>query len=469
MKRLILTGYVFASLVGLSGCKVGPRYQRPAVIAPPVYRDAEPVSADASASTASVGDLKWSEVFKDEQLKKLLDEALAKNFDVRIAAQRVLEQQAQVGITRSQSLPSLSAGGSYSAIGIPTEALGSNYPSTFHGGGLIADAAWNLDFWGLYRRQNEAERAKLLATEWGRRATLSSVVINVAASYIQLRTLDAKLAITGKILDSRKESLRLVRRREQVGSATMSDVHQSEQLLYAAEAAQPSLERDIQEQENSISLLLGRNPGPILRGKKTIAQPDPQEVPPGIPSQLLERRPDIQRAEAELIAANAKIGVARAQFFPQISITGLGGTATSQMNKLFNSDASFWFGSASVSQPLFEGGKLRNNLRMAEETKQEMVLAYQQVIASAFRDVSNALITCHKSKENRIALEKETTAADKSVRLAHIRYDNGGSSYIEVLTNETNLLSAELSLADAQQQEALSLVQLYGALGGGWK
>jgi multidrug efflux system outer membrane protein len=439
------------------------------VIAPPVYRDAEPVSADASASTTSVGDLKWSEVFKDEQLKKLIEEALAKNFDVRIAAQHVLEQQAQVGITRAQLLPTLSAGGAYSAIGIPTNALGSSYPSTFHGGGLIGDAAWNLDFWGLYRRQNEAERAKLLATEWGRRATLSSVVMNVAASYIQLRTLDAKLEITRKTMDSRKESLRLVSRREQVGSATMSDVHQSEQLLYAAEAAQPDIERDIREQENSISLLLGRDPGPIPRDRKTIAQPDPQEVPPGIPSQLLERRPDIQKAEADLIASNARIGVARAQFFPQISITGVGGTATSQMNKLFNSDASFWLGSVSVSQPIFEGGKLRNNLRLAEATKQEMVLTYQKTIASAFRDVSNALIAYQKSKEIRIVQEKETAAADRSVQLARIRYDNGGNSYLEVLTNETNLFSAELNLANAQQQEALSLVQLYGALGGGWK
>jgi multidrug efflux system outer membrane protein len=249
----------------------------------------------------------------------------------------------------------------------------------------------------------------------------------------------------------------------------MSDVHQSEQLLYAAEAIQPNLERDIREQENSISLLLGRNPGPIPRSKKFIEQPDPQDVPPGIPSQLLERRPDIQKAEAELIAANARIGVARAQFFPQISITGMGGTATSQMNKLFNSDSTFWFWGIGVSQPLFEGGKLKNNLRMAEETKQEMVLAYRQAIASAFRDVSNALIAYQESKENRIAQEKETAAAEKSVQLARIRYDNGGSSYLEVLTNDTNLFSAELNLAGAQQQEALSLVQLYGALGGGWK
>jgi multidrug efflux system outer membrane protein len=469
MKRLILTGYALAATVGLSGCMVGPHYHRPVVNAPLVYRDAPPTSIDANAATVSAGDLKWSEVFRDEQLKKLIDEALTKNFDVRIAAQRVLEQQAQVGITRSKSLPSLSAGGAYSAIGIPNEVLGDNYTTNFHGGGFLAAGSWNLDFWGLYRRQTEAQRAELLATQWGRRATLSSVVMNVASAYIQLRTLDEELEITRKTLDSRRESLRLVSRREQVGSATMSDVHQSEQLLYAAEAAVPGFERDSREQENSISLLLGRNPGPIPRSKRGIAQPNPQDLPPGIPSQLLERRPDIQKAEAELIAANARVGVARAQFFPQISITGIGGTATSQMNKLFNSDSSFWFGAVSVNQPLFEGGKLRNNLHLAEETKQEMVLSYQRTIASAFRDVSNALITYQKSKENRIALEKETIAVNKSVRLAHIRYDNGGSSYLEVLTNETNLFSAELNLANAQQQEALSLVQLYGALGGGWK
>jgi multidrug efflux system outer membrane protein len=469
MRRLILAGFGFATAIVVAGCMVGPQYRRPAVTAPAAYRDAPPASTNPSAATVSAGDLKWSEVFRDEQLKELIDEALAKNFDVQIAARRVLEQQAQVGIAQSQSLPSVSGGGAYSAIGVPSEAVGQGSPTSFHGGGFTAGGAWNLDFWGLYRRQNEAERAKLLATEWGRRATLSSVVINVAASYIQLRTLDAKLEIARKTLDSRRESLRLVSLREQVGSATMSDVHQSEQLLYAAEAIQPNLERDIREQENSISLLLGRNPGPIPRSKKFIEQPDPQDVPPGIPSQLLERRPDIRKAEAELIAANARIGVARAQFFPQISITGMGGTATSQMNKLFNSNSTFWFWGIGVTQPLFEGGKLKNNLRMAEETKQEMVLAYRQAIASAFRDVSNALIAYQESKENRIAQEKETAAAEKSVQLARIRYDNGGSSYLEVLTNDTNLFSAELNLAGAQQQEALSLVQLYGALGGGWK
>jgi multidrug efflux system outer membrane protein len=467
MKRSIPVASVLAILGILSGCMVGPHYKRPVVNTPAAYRDADSVSGKTASPASSVGDLTWSEVFKDEQLKALITEALDKNYDIRIAAQRVFEQQAQVGITRSQSLPSLSGGATYSAIGFPSGLIGPS--SEYHGGGLAASAAWNLDFWGLYRRQNEAARAQLLATEWGRRATLSSVVIQVAASYIELRTLDAQLEMTRGTLESRRESLRLVSLRESVGSTTMADVHQAEQLLYAAEAVMPELERQIREQENNLSLLLGRNPGPISRSKSNTGQLPPEGVPAGIPSQLLERRPDIQRAESQLIASNAQIGVARAQFFPQISLTGVGGTATNQFTNLFSSGSNYWLGAGSIIQPIFTGGKLKNNLKLAEETKQEMVLAYQQTIATAFRDVSNALISCQKSKENRIAQEKEVNAARESVLLARVRYKNGRSSYLEVLTNDTNFFAAELNLASAQQQEVLSLVQLYGALGGGWK
>lgn len=468
MKRYIPVAGVLALACILSGCLVGPRYARPAVNTPPAYRDADSVPGNAGSAKSSIGDLKWSEVFEDEQLKALIAEALERNFDVRIAAQRVLEQQAQVGVTRSQSLPSLSAGAAYTAIGLPSGLLGAS-SETFHGGGFTSSAAWNLDFWGLYRRQNEAARAQLLATEWGRRATLSSIVIQVAASYIQMRTLDAQLEITRRTLESRAESLRLVRLRESTGSTTMADVHQAEQLLYAAQAVLPNLEREIRVQENNLSLLLGRNPGSIPRGKANGEQPHPQEVPAGIPSQLLERRPDIQRAEAQLIAANARIGVARAQFFPQISLTGMGGTATSQFNMLFSSASNYWLAAGNVSLPIFTGGKLKNNLKSAEAAQQEMVLAYQQTIATAFRDVSNALISYQKSSENRIAQQKEVIAARESVRLARLRYDNGKTSYLEVLTNDTNLFAAEFQLAGAQEPEALSLVQLYGALGGGWK
>jgi len=472
MNRRMFLGCTLTTASLLSGCMVGPHYLRPAVTAPAIYRDAAPDSANDSSP--SLGDLKWSEVFKDEQLKALIAEALANNYDLRIAAERVLEQQAQVGIVRSQSLPSVSGGAAYSAIGIPENALGAGSASSFHGGGLTAQAAWNLDFWGLYRRQTEAERANLLATEWGRKATVSTIVINVTFAYIQLRTLDAELHIMRKTLDARRESLRLITLRENVGSATMTDVHQAQQLLDSTEAAIPGLERQIHQDENSISLLLGRDPGsidrtPISPESAALLLPDPQEIPPGIPSQLLERRPDIQASEAKMIAANARIGVARAQFFPQVSITGMGGTATSQFDKLFDTDSRFWFGAISVTQPLFTGGKLKNNLHLAEEKQKETVLTYRQTIATAFKDVSNALIACHKSRESRVAQEEETAEASEVRNLALTRYNNGRTGYLEVLASDVTLYSEEMSLANSRQQEALSLVQLYSALGGGWK
>jgi len=473
MNRLILLGSTLTTVGFLSGCMVGPHYQRLSVTAPPVFRDAAPAYAPAENVTKdlapSLGDLKWSEVFKDEKLKALIAEALTNNFDLQIAARRVIEQQARVGIARSQSLPSVSGGAAYSTIGIPTDALSAGYPSTFHGGGITADAAWNLDFWGLYRRQTEAARAELLTTEWGRRATLSTVVINVTTSYIQLLTLDAELEITRNTLDAQQESLRLISLRENVGSATMTNVHQAQQLLDGTKAAMPGLEIQIHQEENNISLLLGRAPGPISRGAEALLLADPQEVPPGIPSQLLERRPDIQAAEAKMIAANARIGVARAQFFPQVSITGMGGTATSQFDKLFNTDSRFWFGAVSVTQPLFVGGKLKSNLHLAEETQKETAIAYRQTIAAAFKDVSNALIACHNSREIRVAQEDKTREARDVRNLALNRYNNGRTSYLEVLASDMTLYSEEMPQAKFRQQETLSLVQLYSALGGGWK
>ena len=473
MNRLMLLGSTLATASILSGCMVGPRYRRPPVSAPPAYRDALPASASSKPSpeiTAySLGDLKWSEVFKDEQLQALVAEALRSNFDLQIAAQRVLEQQARVGIARSQSLPSASGGAAYDAIGIPTSALGAGTASTFHGGGLTAAAMWNLDFWGLYRRQTEAQRADLLTTEWGRRATLSTVVMEIATSYIQLRSLDAQLGIVRKTLDTRRESLRLITLREGTGAAAMTDVHQARQLLDGTEAALPGLELQIRQEENNLSLLLGRDPGPVSRGAAAVLQADPQEIPPGIPSQLLERRPDIQAAEAKMIEANARIGVARAQFFPQVSITGFGGTATSQFDKLFNADSRFWFGAINVTQPLFTGGKLKNNLRLTQETQKETVIAYRKSVATAFRDVSNALIACHKSRETRIAQEQENGEAQAVRNLVLTRYNSGRTGYLEVLASDMTLHSEEMSLTTSRQQEALSLVQLYSALGGGWK
>jgi multidrug efflux system outer membrane protein len=393
---------------------------------------------------------------------------------VQIAAQHVLEQQDQVGITRAQQFPTVSGGGSSTAIGLPSSLLKSinsngTTAKNFYTSGFTLSAAWNLDFWGLYRRQTEAARAQLLATEWGRRVTIDTVIENVATAYFQLRTLDAELEITRRTLEARKQSLQLTQTVEQGGSGTLADVRQAEQLLYTAAAAIPDFERQIEQQENSISILLGRNPGPIIRGASERNWPQPEQIPAGIPSQLLERRPDIQQAEAELIAANADVGVAKAQLFPQVSLSGTGGTASSQLKGLVDGKNLYWYESGNLTQPIFDAGRLRNNLRLSEAQKQEEVLAYQRTIKQAFEGVSNALIGLQKFREYREQEANLTASAEDATRLARLRYNGGSTSYLEVLTNDTNYYSAQLTLAVAQEDEALSIVQLYSALGGGWQ
>jgi multidrug efflux system outer membrane protein len=474
MKQPLFILCTLASALCVTGCTVGPRYQRPAANAPQVFRGATTPDINPTPTTNSLGDEKWAEVFRDPILQQLIREALANNYDVRIAAQHVLEQQDQVGIIRAQQFPTVSGGGSYTAIGLPSsllKSLNSNGTSAknFYTSGFTLSAAWNLDFWGLYRRQTEAARAQLLATEWGRRVTIDTVIENVATAYFQLRTLDAELEITRRTLEARKQSLQLTQTVEQGGSGTLADVRQAEQLLYTAAAAIPDFERQIEQQENSISILLGRNPGPIIRGASERNWPQPEQIPAGIPSQLLERRPDIQQAEAELIAANADVGVAKAQLFPQVSLSGTGGTASSQLKGLVDGKNLYWYESGNLTQPIFDAGRLRNNLRLSEAQKQEEVLAYQRTIKQAFEGVSNALIGLQKFREYREQEANLTVSAEDATRLARLRYSGGSISYLEVLTNDTNYYSAQLTLAVAQEDEALSIVQLYSALGGGWQ
>ena len=477
-----------------TGCMVGPRYQRPATNAPQVFRGATAPDVNPQENPSrvisvqglmteqvgdtSLGDEKWAEVFKDPTLQQLIREALANNYDVNIAAQRVLEQQDQVGITRAQQFPTVSGGGSYTAIGLPSSlakslASGNNgkgYNSSYFAGGFSLSAAWNLDFWGLYRRQTEAARAQLLATEWGRRMTISTVVENVATAYLELRTLDAELEITKKTLEARKHSLQLTETLEQGGSGTLADVRQAEQMLYTAAAAIPDFERQIEQEENSISILLGRNPGPILRvATEQVNWPQPEQVPPGIPSQLLQRRPDIEQAEAELVAANANVGVAKAQLFPQVSLSAMSGVASSQLKGLVDGKNAYWLASGNLTQPIFDAGKLRNNLKLSEAQKQEQVFAYQRTIKQAFQSVSDALIGLQKFREFREQEANLTASAEDATRLARLRYNGGSTSYLEVLTNDTNYYTAQLNLTVAREDEALSIVQLYSALGGGWQ
>jgi outer membrane protein, multidrug efflux system len=469
--KLIL---ILPLLLTLAGCTLGPKYVRPATQVPASFRGLVPELDKTAVSAETFGDQKWAEVFRDPTLQQLIRKALANNYDVKIAAERVLEQQDRVAITRGQQFPSASGGGSYTTLGLPSSLAsslnsGSGIPSRYYEGGLTFSAAWNLDFWGLYRRQTEAARARLLATEWGRRMTISTVVENVATAYLELRTLDAELEITKRTLEARKQSLQLTETLERGGSTSLADVRQAEELLYTATAAIPDLEKQIQQHENSISILLGRNPGPIIRSGGEMNWPQPDQIPAGIPSELLERRPDIQQAEADLIAANANVGVARAQMFPQISLTGEGGTYSSQLKGLVDSKNMYWYASGNLAQTIFDAGRLRNNVKLNEAQKQEQVFTYQRTIQQALQNVSDALIAVQKNRDYREQEAKVTAAAEDATRLARLRYNGGSTSYLEVLTNDTNYYSAQLTLATAQEQEAVSIVQLYSALGGGWQ
>jgi multidrug efflux system outer membrane protein len=459
MKKLAFLPIV----VLLAGCAVGPNYKRPAVSVPTDYR-----GATQPAVVESLGNEKWWDVYQDLVLTQLIHTALQQNYDVRIAATRVLEAQAQLGITRAAQFPSASLG---AGISSQQNAKVSNlFPSyQVNEGQLNLSVIWNLDFWGKYRRQTEEARAQVLATQWGQQAVISSLVANVATSYFQLRALDAELEIAQRTLESRQQSLQLTRVLATHGGTSDLDVSQSEQLVYTASETIPDLERQIQQQENQLSVLLGQNPGPILRGRSLIEQPVPENVPAGLPSELLEHRPDVREAEANIMAANAQIGVAKAAFFPSISLTGTGGLASNALNRFLSSPSQTWNAGLSITQPIFEGGALRSGLRLSRAQYQEQVLAYQQTMQNALEQVSNALIANQKDREFREQQEKLTRAAQRTDELSEVLYKNGGASYLQVLTSETNYFSADLNLVQAQLNERLALVQLYQSLGGGWQ
>jgi len=461
MKKFLL----LTIAVLLAGCAVGPNYKRPTVNVPTDYRDS---MAAQTASASSLGNENWWQVYQDPVLARLIHTAIQQNYDVRIAATRVLEAQAQLGITRANQFPSASVGAGVSS---QQNAKVSNlFPAyQVNEGQLNLSVIWNLDFWGKYRRQTEEARAQLLATKWGQQAVISSLVANVATAYFQLRALDSELEIAKRTLGSRQQSLQLTHVLATHGSATDLDVSQSEQLVYAASETIPDLERQIRQQENQLSILLGQNPGAIPRGRPLTEQPVPEGVPAGLPSELLERRPDVREAEANMMAANAQIGVAKAAFFPSISLTGTGGLESNALNRFLSAPSQTWNAGLNISQPVFEGGRLRSGLRLSRAQYQEAVLTYQQTAQNALEQVSNALIATQKDREFRKQQEMLTAAAQRTDQLSEVLYQNGGASYLQVLTAETNYFSAELNLVQAQLNERLAVVQLYQSLGGGWQ
>jgi multidrug efflux system outer membrane protein len=457
---------VIASLsIFLSACMVGPNYKRPDVPTVPAYRG--PDNTEVS-SKESLADQKWFELFKDPVLQQLIRTALKQNYDVRIAANRILQQQEQVRITRSNQFPTVSGGPAITGLrqpGVPGAFSAYQYAASE----LNVTASWTPDFWGRYRRATEAARATLLFDVWGQRAVIYTLVDNLATAYFQLREYDLELELAKQTLASRKESLLLTQTLERGGNTSLVDVRQAEQLVEEAAEAIPQTEQNIQQEENQISILIGENPHAIPRGLPITEQPNPDTVPAGLPSQLLERRPDIQEAEQNLVAANADIGVARAQLFPSIPLTGSIGLESIGLGNLFTWANRSYNLTAQATQPIFNAGALRANVRLSEAQKQQAVLQYQQDIQQAFRDVSNALIAYRKTREYREHQELLTTATRESSNLAQIRYKGGVTSYLEVLTNDTNYFSAELALARARLNERLAVVQLFNALGGGWQ
>jgi outer membrane protein, multidrug efflux system len=455
-----------APLLSLCACTVGPNYKRPVVTVPDQYRGL-PLDASTRKPPApeDFADLKWWAVFEDPVLQDLIKEALTNNYDLRIAATRVLQAGAVVGITRANQFPNVNITGSLGSE--PLDELSREHVTV---GSLSAQAAWILDFWGQFRRATEAARANLLASEYGQNGVRTSLTSSVAIAYFQLREFDSQLEFARQTVEADKEILRLNTIKVQGGDAAMTDQLQAELLVQQAEAQTITLQQSIEQTENQISILLGRNPGPVPRGLSLTAQPHAPEVPVGLPSAVLERRPDVRQAEELLVAANANVGVAKAAFFPQFSLTGaFGGQSASLAGFLSAPITSVWLAAGQVVQPVFEGGRIKASYRLAWAQRDEAELSYKQIVLRAFGDVSDALVGYSQSQRFRQKLQEQTATYAEAARLANVRFTGGQTAFLEVLLTEQQYFTSALSLAQAWRTELQNYVQLYQALGGGWE
>lgn len=455
-----------------TGCTVGPNYVRPSVNPPTSFRAPEPLPPQQAESLAS---LKWFEVFKDEQLQALIRTALAQNYDLRDAVARVEQARANLGVTRSNQFPQLTASGDLEFtrlsrdgnLPLPASFVPSQNRNWGQGGLNIL--SFEIDIWGRLRRATEAARADLLNADENRKAVVTTLVSEVAGDYFQLLQLDYNLQISRDTLATRQDSLRLVQDRRGGGVATLLDLRQAEELVSSAAQTIPATQQQVEQTENQISLLLGRNPGSIVRGRKFIEQEMPPEVPTGMPSELLERRPDIRAAEQALIAANANIGVAKAAYFPQLSLSGFLGGQSTQLSSLFSGPKSAWSFVPQVTQPIFTAGRLKSNVKLAEAERESSLVQYEKTIQTAFTEVSNALIAHQRTRESRVEQEKLVSALEDRKRLAYVRYRGGVDTQLNALDADRDLFQAQLSLAQIRLSELLSVVDLYKALGGGWQ
>ncbi|MXX10525.1 MAG: efflux transporter outer membrane subunit [Nitrospira sp. SB0677_bin_15] len=467
VRVLLLSLWTF--IVG--GCALGPDYERPPVMQPDSFR----MQQGESLEEVSLADLGWWELFQDENLQALIRKALVENKDVRIAVARVREARAQLAATGADQFPRIDGNGSIQRnqpagaqvrqFGFPGGAFTPPATNQFR---ATMDLSFELDFWGRLRRATEAAQADLLARESTRRTVVLTLVSDLATAYFELQELDAELEAARRTLKTRQEALDLIRLRKLVGQRSTLDIRRAEQEVARARAVIPDLERQIGQKEHQLSLLMGRNPARILRGVSLRDQPLPPEVPAGLPSALLERRPDIVEAEQKLVAANARIGVAKAAFFPQISLTGNFGAQSLQFSELFVGASRVWQFGPTLTVPLFDAGRNLANLEVSQAQREQAVIAYEKTIQQAFREVEDALLAHQKIREIRTERERTVGLSREAVELAQLEYLNGQASYLEVLTAQREALNAETALAQTQRNHLLAVVQLYKSLGGGW-
>jgi multidrug efflux system outer membrane protein len=460
MKRLValaVLGFV------LAGCTLGPDYRRPPVPTPAAWRDGVP-----TPDAASLADLSWWQLFQDPDLRELVRVALEENKDLRIAVTRVDQARALLGVTRAAQFPQIDASASAT-----TNRTSQNVPPRGQGveTGLLAttlDLSFEIDLWGRLRRATEAARAELLASEEARHAVVMTLVSDVATTYLQLRELDLELEITRRNVASRRQSLQIVRDRFEGGLSSALDLRQAESELASTAAQIPDLERQITQTENQLSILLGRNPGAVTRGLPLTGQTFPPAVPAGLPSALLERRPDIRQAESTLVAANARIGVAKAAFFPQISLTGFFGVESASLSDLFTGPSRIWQFGPTVTLPIFNAGRNRANLQLTEAQQREALLRYEQAIQQSFREVEDALIAHRKAREELAEQDAAIRASREALAIAELRYTSGLTSYLNVLDAQRTLLTAEVAQSRTLGAQLVAVIQIYRALGGGW-
>lgn len=463
MRRLRFCSVAF---LALSGCAMGPNYKRPQVALPDQFRNGPAPGA------ASLGDTKWQELFNDPALNQMVTTALEKNFDLRIAVERVQQAHDQLGITKANQYPFLDLQTSFSAVRPSTLAAttfikpGTNLSAAYTTVG--AALSWEVDLWGRLRRLTESARAQYLASQEGRNAVTVSLVSDVMNAYLQLLEQDLELDISRRTGGLADNGLKLVELRRSNGAASGLDVSQAQELRFAAGAQIAAAQRNIAQTEDTLSFLQGSIPAAQQRGRKLEEIAVPAQAPPGLPSALLERRPDIRQAEQNLIAANAQIGAAKALYFPQISLSAFAGGQSRELLSIATAHARDYSVTPSAVQSIFHAGQIRSQVRLSESQQREMLIDYQRTIYTALRETSDALAAFDQNREQRAQEEQLVRSLREAERLSEIRYRGGLDSYLQVLDAQRNLFAGELTLAQFRLQERLAVVQLYRALGGGW-